>query len=96
MHSGNWEQRLKDMLSEFREENMLYYRLSSSEYSENEQRIKMVQNEIDKLGLEEEVISKIENLLEMESAASSDYIERSYLQGISDCLRFLMFIQEVH
>ncbi len=92
MQGSTWEERLKIVLNEFYEGNMLYYREHSSKYNENEEKLRQAFAEIDKLELSEEARKAINHLEEVENKASADYAAQSYLQGISDCMKFIGFI----
>ena len=92
MQESSWEERLKIVLNEFYEGNMLYYRQHSNKYNENEEKLRLAFIEIDKLGLSEEAMKAINHLEEVENEASADYAAQSYLQGITDCIKFIGFI----
>lgn len=93
--SESWESRLLDMLANFRENNMLKYRQSSEEYKSASEEAYEACKKIDSIRLTREEREIIDNALDMEASTSSIYIEQSYIQGISDCLKFLHFIKGV-
>ncbi len=92
MQESSWEERLKVVLNEFYEGNMLYYRQHSNTYNKNEEALRLAFAEIEKLELGEEAMNAISHLEEVENEASADYAAQSYLQGIADCMKFIGFI----
>lgn len=89
----NWEDRLKALLSKFREDNMAEYRLTA-EYKDNQEKIQREYQQIEKLGLSKEVKDAIQEFGDIENAASTDYMEQAYIQGICDGIRFLEFVNK--
>lgn len=93
--SESWESRLLDMLAEFRENNMLTFRQNSREYREANKEAYEACKRINSIRLTKDEREAIDNALDMEAATSAIYVEQSYIQGISDCLKFLQFIKGV-
>lgn len=90
----SWEERLKNFMSKFREDNMESYRLSG-EYKANQEKIRQANEKIRNLGLADEVMETINDLGDIENAAAADYTEQAYLQGISDGIRFWIFVNQI-
>jgi len=89
-----WEDRLKALLSKFREDNMSDYR-DSAEYKENQEMVKQEYEKLEELGLDEKVMRMISDIEDVENAAATDYMEQAYIQGISDGIRLLMFFHQI-
>lgn len=89
-----WEKRLKNFMSKFREDNMEPYRLSG-EYKANQEKIRQAYEKIGNLGLTAETMETINELGEIETAAAADYTEQAYLQGISDGIKFWIFVNQI-
>lgn len=93
MRKDDWEERLKALLSEFRESNMSDYR-SSEEYQENQEKMNDASREIEMLKLNEEAMKAINNLSDIENDTGTAYTEQAYIQGICDGIRFVKFFQQ--
>lgn len=90
---ADWEDRLKALLSKFREDNMSDYRMSA-EYKDNQEKIQIGYQQLGKLELGKDVMDAIQDFGDVENAAATDYMEQAYLQGICDGIRFVKFFQE--
>lgn len=93
MRKEDWEERLKALLSEFREDNMSDYR-SSEEYQENQEKMNDASREIEMLELNEETMKAINNLSDIENDTGTAYMEQAYIQGICDGIRLVKFFQQ--
>lgn len=93
MQKEEWEERLKALLSEFRESNMSDYR-SSEEYQENQEKMNEASREIEMLNLNEEAMKAINHMSDIENDTGTAYMEQAYLQGICDGIRFVKFFQQ--
>lgn len=93
MQEKEWEERLKALLSEFRESNMSDYR-SSEEYQDNQKKMNDASREIEMLKLNEETMKAINNLSDIENDTGTAYMEQAYIQGICDGIRFVKFFQQ--
>ena len=93
MQNEEWEERLKTLLSKFREDNMSDYR-RSEEYQNNQEKMNEASREIDKLNLDEEVMRAINNMSDIENETDTAYMEKAYIQGICDGIRFVKFFQQ--
>jgi len=90
-----WESRLLDMLCDFREMNMLKFRETSREYKSASEEAYEACKRLESFSLTKEEREAIDDAMDMEAATSAIYVEQSYLQGISDCIKFLQFINQV-
>lgn len=90
----DWEERLKDFLRRFREDNMAEY-LMSEEYKGHQEKMNEKHKKIEKLGVDRAVLAAVNDLEDAENAASADYVEQAYLQGISDGIRFCIFLNQI-
>lgn len=90
---ADWEDRLKALLSKFREDNMSDYRMSA-EYKDNQEEIQREYQQIGKLDLDKDVMNAIQDFGDVENAAATDYMEQAYIQGICDGIRFVKFFQQ--
>lgn len=90
---ADWEDRLKALLSKFREDNMSDYRMSA-EYKDNQEEIQIGYQQLGKLELGKDVMDAIQDFGDVENAAATDYMEQAYIQGICDGIRFVKFFQE--
>lgn len=90
---ADWEDRLKALLSKFREDNMSDYRMSA-EYKDNQEEIQVGYQQLGKLELGKDVMDAIQDFGDMENAAATDYMEQAYIQGICDGIRFVKFFQQ--
>ena len=90
---ADWEDRLKALLSKFREDNMSDYRMSA-EYKDNQEEIQKEYQQLGKLDLGKDVMNAIQDFGDVENAAATDYMEQAYIQGICDGIRFVKFFQE--
>lgn len=90
---ADWEDRLKALLSKFREDNMSDYRMSA-EYKDNQEEIQREYQQIGKLGLSKAVKDAIQEFGDVENAAATDYMEQAYIQGICDGIRLVKFFQQ--
>ncbi len=93
MQKEEWEERLKALLSKFREDNMSDYR-DSEEYQNNQEKMNEASREIGKLKLDEDVMIAIHNMSDIENETGTDYMEQAYIQGICDGIRFVKFFQQ--
>lgn len=93
MQKEDWEERLKALLSKFREDNMSNYR-KSEEYQNDQVKMDKASREIEKLKLDEEAIKAINNMSDIENETGTAYMEQAYLQGICDGIRFVKFFQQ--
>lgn len=93
MQKEDWEERLKALLSKFREDNMSNYR-KSEEYQNDQVKMDKASREIEKLKLDEEVMKAINNMSDVENETGTAYMEQAYLQGICDGIRFVKFFQQ--
>lgn len=94
LKSEDWEERLKALLRKFREDNMSEYRMSE-EYEANQDKMRQEYKKIEKLGLSRAAMDAINSLEDAENAASADDVEQAYLQGISDGIRFCIFVNHI-
>lgn len=90
---ADWEDRLKALLSKFREDNMSDYRMSA-EYKNNQEEIQIGYQQLGKLELGKDVMDAIQDFGDVENAAATDYMEQAYIQGICDGIRFVKFFQQ--
>jgi|InofroStandDraft_1065614.scaffolds.fasta_scaffold07364_16 hypothetical protein len=90
---ADWEDRLKALLSKFREDNMSDYRMSA-EYKDNQEEIQKEYQQLGKLDLGKDVMNAIQDFGDVENAAATDYMEQAYIQGICDGIRFVKFFQQ--
>lgn len=90
---ADWEDRLKALLSKFREDNMSDYRMSA-EYKDNQEEIQIGYQQLGKLELGKDVMDAIQDFGDVENAAATDYMEQAYIQGICDGIRFVKFFQQ--
>lgn len=90
---ADWEDRLKALLSKFREDNMSDYRMSA-EYKDNQEEIQREYQQLGKLDLGKDVMNAIQDFGDVENAAATDYMEQAYIQGICDGIRFVKFFQQ--
>lgn len=90
---ADWEDRLKALLSKFREDNMSDYRMSA-EYKGNQEEIQREYQQLGKLDLDKDVMNAIQDFGDVENAAATDYMEQAYIQGICDGIRFMKFFQQ--
>lgn len=93
MQKEDWEDRLKALLSKFREDNMSEYR-NSEEYQDNQKKMNDASREIEMLKLNEETMKVIDNLSDIENDTGTAYMEQAYIQGICDGIRFVKFFQQ--
>lgn len=93
MQKEDWEERLKALLSKFREDNMSNYR-KSEEYQNDQVKMDKASMEIDNLKLDEEAMKAINNMSDIENETGTAYMEQAYLQGICDGIRFVKFFQQ--
>lgn len=93
MQKEEWEERLKALLSKFREDNMSNYR-KSEEYQNDQVKMDKASMEIDNLKLDEEAMKAINNMSDIENETGTAYMEQAYLQGICDGIRFVKFFQQ--
>lgn len=93
MRKEDWEDRLKALLSKFREDNMSDYRMSA-EYKDNQEEIQIGYQQLGKLELGKDVMDAIQDFGDVENAAATDYMEQAYIQGICDGIRFVKFFQQ--
>lgn len=93
MQKEDWEERLKALLSKFREDNMSDYR-NSEEYQNDQVKMDKASREIEKLKLDEEAMKAINNMSDIENETGTAYMEQAYLQGICDGIRFVKFFQQ--
>lgn len=93
MQKEDWEERLKALLSKFREDNMSNYR-KSEEYQNDQVKMDKASREIDNLKLEEKAMRAINNMSDIENETGTAYMEQAYLQGICDGIRFVKFFQQ--
>ncbi len=94
MQKDNWEERLKALLSKFREDNMSDYR-NSEEYQGNLEKMDEASRSVKMLGLNDEAIKAINRMSDIENATGTDYMEQAYIQGICDGIRFVKFFQQI-
>ncbi len=92
MQKEEWEERLKALLSKFREDNMSEYR-KSEEYQDNQEKMNEASKSVKMLGLDDEAIKAINSMSDIENATGADYMEQAYIQGICDGIRFVKFFQ---
>lgn len=92
MQKEGWEDRLKALLSKFREDNMSDYR-NSEEYQINQEKMNEASQEVEMLKLDEQTMTAINNMSDIENNADTDYMEQAYIQGICDGIRFVKFFQ---
>lgn len=90
---ADWEDRLKALLSKFREDNMSDYRMSA-EYKDNQEEIQKEYQQLGKLDLGKDVMNAIQDFGDVENAAATDYMEQAYIQGLCDGIRFVKFFQQ--
>lgn len=93
MQKEEWEERLKALLSKFREDNMSNYR-KSEEYQNDQVKMDKASREIDNLKLDEKAMKAINNMSDIENETGTAYMEQAYLQGICDGIRFVKFFQQ--
>ena len=93
MQEKNWENRLKALLSKFREDNMSDYR-NSEEYQNNQKKMNEASRALEMLELNEEIMKVIDNISDIENDTDTDYMEQAYIQGICDGIRFVKFFQQ--
>lgn len=93
MQKEDWEERLKALLSKFREDNMSDYR-NSEEYQNDQVKMDKASREIEKLKLDEKAMKAINNMSDIENETGTAYMEQAYLQGICDGIRFVKFFQQ--
>lgn len=93
MQKEGWEDRLKALLSKFREDNMSGYR-NSEEYQINQEKMNEASQKVEMLKLNEETMTAINNMSDIENNADTDYMEQAYIQGICDGIRFVKFFQQ--
>lgn len=93
MQKEDWEERLKALLSKFREDNMSDYR-NSEEYQNDQEKMNAASREIDNLKLDEKAMRAINNMSDIENETGTAYMEQAYLQGICDGIRFVKFFQQ--
>lgn len=93
MKTEAWEERLKALLSKFREDNMSEYR-NSEEYQNNQEKLNEASRAVEMLELNEETMDAIDNMSDIENNADTDYMEQAYIQGICDGIRFVKFFQQ--
>lgn len=93
MQKEEWEERLKALLSKFREDNMSDYR-NSEEYQNDQEKMNVASREIDNLKLDEKAMRAINNMSDIENETGTAYMEQAYLQGICDGIRFVKFFQQ--
>ena len=93
MRKEDWEERLKALLSKFREDNMYDYR-NSEEYQNDQEKMNEASREIEMLNLNEKTMKAINNLSDIENDTGTAYMEQAYIQGICDGIRFVKFFQQ--
>ena len=93
MQEKNWENRLKALLSKFREDNMSDYR-NSEEYQNNQKKMNEASRALEMLELNEEIMKVIDNISDIENDTDTDYMEQAYIQGICDGIRLVKFFQQ--
>ncbi len=94
MQKDNWEERLKALLSKFREDNMSDYR-NSEEYKDNQEKMDEASRSVKMLGLNKEAVKAIKHMSDIENDTGADYMEQAYIQGICDGIRFVKFFQQI-
>ena len=93
MRKEDWEERLKALLSKFREDNMSDYR-NSEEYQNDQEKMNEASRALEMLELNEEIMKVIDNISDIENDTDTDYMEQAYIQGICDGIRFVKFFQQ--
>ncbi len=82
------------MLDHFRSENMKESCNQSEEYQQLVRAEEESYARLDELDLTKEQRQAVEEAYEAQSAADAEYALASYFCGITDCLRFLKYIEE--
>ena len=83
MQKEDWEERLKALLSKFREDNMYDYR-NSEEYQNDQEKMNEASRKIEMLNLNEKTMKAINNMSDIENDTGTAYMEQAYIQGICD------------
>ena len=91
----SWEERLRQTLDHFRNENMADFRKNSEAYKRLIRAEEEAYAKLDSLNLTEEQREIVEEAFEAQSATDAEYATESYFCGIADCIRFLKYIEEV-
>jgi len=93
MRKEDWEERLKALLSKFREDNMSDYR-KSEEYQNDQEKMNEASRGIEMLNLNEKTMKAINNMSDIENDTGTAYMEQAYIQGICDGIRLVKFFQQ--